>query len=399
MNLVNKELNMDETTSCNDGLELAGDVETVEVAGYTYVLLFDDLPAIIDEAAASLEASIAEHGVQVPVVIDEYHGVIDGNERLRAAAAVDCRSIPFEVRPSLTWQEKCELRNEMNNNRRHREANHTSADGDEGCHEEVNQQRAKKPRILARNIKEAAKACDACQAVENGQLPTTIMDSRRVARVAREQKAKRRRAQPAEDCQEGEVRLLAGDFRQRGQEIEDESIDLVFTDPPYPKKCLPLWSDVAEVAQRVLRPGGILAAYSGQKYLPTVMGSLDEHLDYVWMGSIRHSGGDAMRWDVKMKNGWKPILIYAKPPVQRNWQPFADQVTGGSEKADHDWQQASREALHYIEALCPVGGTVLDPMIGSGTTAVAAVELGRHCIGIDEDPGAITAAKERLGME
>jgi hypothetical protein len=38
-----------------------------------------------------------------------------------------------------------------------------------------------------------------------------------------------------------------------------------------------------------------------------------------------------------------------------------------------------------IELLCPPGGVVLDPFLGSGTTAVAAAEAGVHCIGIDRD--------------
>ena len=38
-----------------------------------------------------------------------------------------------------------------------------------------------------------------------------------------------------------------------------------------------------------------------------------------------------------------------------------------------------------IDLLCPPGGKVLDPFIGSGTTAVAAAEAGADCIGIDRD--------------
>ena len=39
-----------------------------------------------------------------------------------------------------------------------------------------------------------------------------------------------------------------------------------------------------------------------------------------------------------------------------------------------------------IRLLCPKGGVVLDPYIGSGTSAVAAIEEDRHYIGVDLDP-------------
>jgi DNA modification methylase len=45
------------------------------------------------------------------------------------------------------------------------------------------------------------------------------------------------------------------------------------------------------------------------------------------------------------------------------------------------------------------GDLVLDPFVGSGTTAVAAVRTGRHYIGYDTDAGYIAAAQRRLEAE
>ena len=42
---------------------------------------------------------------------------------------------------------------------------------------------------------------------------------------------------------------------------------------------------------------------------------------------------------------------------------------------------------------------ILDPFVGSGTTAVAAVRTGRHYIGYDTDPGYIAAARARVADE
>ena len=49
-----------------------------------------------------------------------------------------------------------------------------------------------------------------------------------------------------------------------------------------------------------------------------------------------------------------------------------------------------------ILAGCPEDGIVLDPFIGSGTTAVVAKKLGRNYIGIDINPEYCKMAQERL---
>ncbi len=46
-----------------------------------------------------------------------------------------------------------------------------------------------------------------------------------------------------------------------------------------------------------------------------------------------------------------------------------------------------------------VGDVVLDPFIGSGSTAVAAVRTGRHYIGYDTDAGYVEAARRRVAGE
>jgi len=49
-----------------------------------------------------------------------------------------------------------------------------------------------------------------------------------------------------------------------------------------------------------------------------------------------------------------------------------------------------------IEAGCPVGGTVIDPFFGSGTTGLVARNLGRKCIGIELNPNYVAIAKARI---
>lgn len=49
-----------------------------------------------------------------------------------------------------------------------------------------------------------------------------------------------------------------------------------------------------------------------------------------------------------------------------------------------------------ILAGCPVGGVVLDPFFGSGTTGAVAKRLGRQYIGINLNPAYLQAAEDRI---
>jgi DNA modification methylase len=49
-----------------------------------------------------------------------------------------------------------------------------------------------------------------------------------------------------------------------------------------------------------------------------------------------------------------------------------------------------------IKAGCPVGGTVLDPFFGAGTTGLVADRLGRTAIGCELNPHYVAMAEFRL---
>ena len=55
-------------------------------------------------------------------------------------------------------------------------------------------------------------------------------------------------------------------------------------------------------------------------------------------------------------------------------------------------------ARRLILAMCPPGGTVLDPFCGTATTLAAAQGVGRQGIGIDLDPRNEELAREKVGM-
>lgn len=69
---------------------------------------------------------------------------------------------------------------------------------------------------------------------------------------------------------------------------------------------------------------------------------------------------------------------------------------GHVEKTEHPCQFPVALAQRLIRALCPEQGLVIDPYMGSGTTAVAAAVEGRRFSGCDIEPHYVKIARARI---
>lgn len=67
--------------------------------------------------------------------------------------------------------------------------------------------------------------------------------------------------------------------------------------------------------------------------------------------------------------------------------------------ARHPTQKPVDILKPLIEYSCPPGGVVLDPFMGSGSTGVAALQLGRRFVGIEIDSAYVAVARERFDEE
>ena len=90
------------------------------------------------------------------------------------------------------------------------------------------------------------------------------------------------------------------------------------------------------------------------------------------------------------------------PPVKANPGNVLSIPVGGGimgNRLCHENEAPFPEKLaeFFIKSFCPPGGTVLDPFLGSGTTAAVAKKNGRHYIGIDVRQSQIELAEKRLG--
>jgi hypothetical protein len=178
--------------------------------------------------------------------------------------------------------------------------------------------------------------------------------------------------------------------------LEPGSIDAIFTDPPYPKDCLPLWGELAKFAKHHLKPGGVLLAMTGNLYIPDILAMLGEHLTYQWQLACTLPGQHSEVHAAWVNNQmWKPILVYRNGGdlVNIGSDLFQNE---GKDKDFHVWGQGVDGYRWQIEHFTKPNDLICDPFLGGGTTAVAALQLKRRFVGFDVEPEKVAISKGRL---
>jgi ParB-like chromosome segregation protein Spo0J len=401
------------------------------------------MPPLSAEDRAALKDSIRANGVLVPVEEDEQGNVLDGHHRVELwhelrAEGGKLPDYPRIIRPGLTDAEKRAHARALNLARRHltREQRRqliddqlrdTPQQSDRKLAEvlgvsdkTVNRRRrhlestaeipqleategkdgksrpARRPCVIAKDGKEAGRAREALSRVDAEVLPAKVLDVRRTERVCRE--AAISGPAPVHAVQAvGDASLRVGDLLDALADVPDHSVPLILTDPPYVEEMIDAWGKLATLADRILCNEGVLLAYCGQWHLPRCLGDLSAALDYHWALAILHTGPCGWSNSRHFQIGWKPVLAFTRRGCNRRARWAEDVIRGsGAEKALHAWQQGEGEVASLIEKLTDPGELVVDPFLGSGTTAAAAVKLGRRFVGCDINPGAVAVARERL---
>jgi len=191
-------------------------------------------------------------------------------------------------------------------------------------------------------------------------------------------------------------RLIHSDFRTA--DIADASIDVIVTDPPYPKEFLPLYGDLVEFAARVLKPGGSLLAMAGQSWLPEIYAQMTGRgLDYNWTLSYLTPGGQSPQiWPRKVNAFWKPVLWYIKGKPNRWVGDVVKSAVNDNDKRFHFWGQSESGMANLIAKVSMAGDTILDPFMGGGTTGIIALKMRRKFIGIELSADAFQTASARF---
>lgn len=193
-----------------------------------------------------------------------------------------------------------------------------------------------------------------------------------------------------------DYKLHLGDCIEFMATLPAGSVDLIVTDPPYPRQYEYLYGEMAREAKRLLRRGGSLVTLCGHFQMVRVATDISQHLKYRWIVKLDQPGSFA-RMAMGILVTWKPMLWFVNEALSppRNVRDTA--ISGKrSKRSGHPWEQDTDYALWAIEGLTDVGQVVLDPFMGSGTTGSACVATGRRFIGCEIDATYYAMAEKRI---
>jgi len=204
-------------------------------------------------------------------------------------------------------------------------------------------------------------------------------------------------------------KIIQGDCLEKLKKIDDKSIDVVITDPPYGLDFPYLsYSDTREnlkeiisvFVPEVMRISNRVYILCGPTQI-TLYPEPDWIISFTW-----NTTGSFGRYGY---NQWTPILCYGKDlkgfgKINGVLKSDVIRISGGGGvgfmrgdvEKKHTCPKPITMMLEIIKRLTNENDTVLDPFMGSGTTCVACKQLNRNFIGIEKEPEYIKIAEERI---
>jgi site-specific DNA-methyltransferase (adenine-specific) len=239
-------------------------------------------------------------------------------------------------------------------------------------------------------------------------------------------------------------KVIEGDAIEVMREIPDNSVDMTFADPPFNLgKRYNNYHDKKRVDEylewcrlwlkemvRITKPTGSIFVHHIPKWLTYFAGFLNEIAYFrhwiVWdamsspLGKTLLPSHYGILWYTKEKRGFKFYDIRSAHPRCRNCGIVLQDYGGKKNKMHpygplisdvwkdiHRIRHKKRRDEHPCQLPIPLlerlilmttdeGDIVLDPFVGTGTTAIAAKRLGRKYIAIDIDSKYVKIAREKL---
>lgn len=194
--------------------------------------------------------------------------------------------------------------------------------------------------------------------------------------------------------------IICRDCQQEMSKLPDNSIDMIFVDPPYGKQGIPLYEIIAKEAARVLKPGKFAVFYASDYWFHKVFPTILNYLNFYYLFHLLNKQRNSV-FPRKIFQAAKTLMVFSKnfPTIRNRWIPNVLQTKKEKSHRKDNWEQSVEDAKFFIEAFSKENDVILDPNVGSGTTCVAAKQLGRKYIGIDISEEYCNIAKERIANE
>lgn len=197
-------------------------------------------------------------------------------------------------------------------------------------------------------------------------------------------------------------KLYQGDIAQIEEIIDKDSVDLIITDPPYPRQYFYCYENLAKITPWILKSGGSLVTIIPHYNFLDVANLFKPPMKWRWMLHLSHMQHSHARMSMGIEVTFKPMgwFVKDKLPINkcRNFVIDGIDVTkeDGYRKKLHKWQQSTQWCEYYIKKLAYDNELVVDPFVGSGTTAIVCEKLKRRWIAVDIDESACEISKQRL---
>jgi len=237
--------------------------------------------------------------------------------------------------------------------------------------------------------------------------------------------------------------LYKGDCLEVMKDIPDGSIDAIITDPPYGTTACK-WDSVIDFTlmwkqlNRIIKPNGAIVLFGSEPFSSALRMSNIKNYKYDWIwDKVNLYTGTFLANKQPLRRYENIIIFYKKQPTYnkqyRKGQPYKMkrntlgngevtnskykrietinngshnpcnilQIEGGnkSEKGQHPTQKPILLMEYLIKTYTNENEIVLDFTMGSGTTGVAAKNLNRNFIGIEQDEKYFKIAEERINKQ
>lgn len=242
------------------------------------------------------------------------------------------------------------------------------------------------------------------------------------------------------------IRLLNRDFLTDAANLPDASIDLIVADPPYGlgkdygndsdmrsgENFLAWTYEWLDLAIPKLKASGSLYVFCTWQYAPEIFVFLKSKLtminEIVWDRRVPSMGGTTRRftsvhdnigffavsknyyfdldpvripYDAATKKARSRKIFEGSRWLELGYNPkdvwsVSRLHRQHAERVDHPTQKPLEIVERMVLASCPPGGRVLDPFMGSGTTAVACARQKREFVGYEINESYCAIARERV---